>query len=628
MTAALPGELFEDFRGRVRDRWRIIRLARTGGVAAVGAALLMQVVAGALPVAFVVLTGAVIQRVPQTVRAGIGTPEWRGLRNVLVAAAVVFFAQQALLPVQAWAGELIRRRIDDIAADRVMAASFATHDLGVLEDQEVVESAANGVEMLKVTVWTPGAACTGAIALVSRYLQTILAGVVVGWIFSWWAGALLVLAGLTIRFGYRLGLSVFVKSWRTVDAERRKRWYFRDLLLEPRAAKEVRVFGLLPWLRERFTTTALESVYPTWAVRRRIFYGPYVLYTLVAFAATAVALAMTANAAAEQVLAIGSAALVAQAALSSLQIGGFIADSDVQTEYGTVTAQALQRFEDTVAARAGATSADRDPAGLPRTGIRFEGVTFGYGDGAPVLKGLDLDVPAGQSLAVVGLNGAGKSTLVKLLARFYEPRQGRITVDGVDLRDFPAQRWQRQIAAVFQDFVQFELPVRDNVGFGATGLRGDTARIESALERAGAADVVRRLPDGLDTILSRQYEGGTDLSGGQWQRIAIARAFMAVDRGARLLVLDEPTSNLDVRAEVEFFDRFLELTRGLTTIVISHRFSTVRRADRIVVLDEGRVVESGSHQELVAAGGRYAELFHLQAARFADDAPDVEEATR
>jgi len=246
--------------------------------------------------------------------------------------------------------------------------------------------------------------------------------------------------------------------------------------------------------------------------------------------------------------------------------------------------------------------------------------------GVRALDGVSLTLNGGEVLALVGENGAGKTTLVKLLARLYEPTAGRITADGVDIRTFSTAAWQRRVGAIFQDFAHFELPVRDNVGFGAVELLDDPERadkaVRAALEKVGATEFVDKLPRELDTPLSRQYTDGADLSGGQWQRIAIARALIAVEGGAGLLVLDEPTANLDVRAEVAFFDRFLELTRGVTSIVISHRFSTVRRADRIAVLEHGRVIEEGVHDELLARDGRYAELFRLQAARFTDEEED------
>jgi ATP-binding cassette subfamily B protein len=283
------------------------------------------------------------------------------------------------------------------------------------------------------------------------------------------------------------------------------------------------------------------------------------------------------------------------------------------------TTGALERFE-RLTASGPSGEGTADPAGAPREAIRFDGVRFAYpGSERPVLRSLDLEIPAGRSLAIVGLNGAGKTTLVKLLCRLYEPQGGRITADGIDVRDFPARAWRQRLGAIFQDFVHYDLSVRDNVGFGAPELLGDEARIRAVLSRAGADDLLAALPRGTETILSRSYEGGAELSGGQWQRVAIARALMAVEAGAGVLILDEPTANLDVRAEAEFFDRFLDLTHGLTTILISHRFSTVRRADRIVVVESGEVVEQGTHDELLGLAGRYAELFRLQAARFAED---------
>jgi ATP-binding cassette, subfamily B, bacterial len=255
-------------------------------------------------------------------------------------------------------------------------------------------------------------------------------------------------------------------------------------------------------------------------------------------------------------------------------------------------------------------------SGLPARSVRFERVRFRYpGADRDVFCGLDLVLRAGQSTALVGINGAGKTTLVKLLARLHDPVSGRILVDGTDLALLRPGEWQRQVAVVFQDFAHYPLSFAANIGFGAPSYLSDTAGLAAAAERAGAMDV---LPGSWDTVLSRAYEGGVELSGGQWQRIALARALFAVQHGAGILVLDEPTAWLDARGEADFFDRFLSITEGTTTLIISHRFSTVRRADHICVLDEGRVLEQGDHGSLMAAGGRYARLFGLQAARYED----------
>jgi ABC-type multidrug transport system fused ATPase/permease subunit len=240
-------------------------------------------------------------------------------------------------------------------------------------------------------------------------------------------------------------------------------------------------------------------------------------------------------------------------------------------------------------------------------------VTFAYPSGAPVLEHFDLAIPAGSSIAIVGQNGAGKTTLAKLLCRLYDPQSGAIEIDGVDVREIDVAAWRARVTAVFQDFIRLELPLRDNVA--PAGAPDEVVR--AALESAGAGNLA-----GLDTILARGYAGGTDLSGGQWQRVALARALASVRLGAGVVLLDEPTAQLDVRGETEIFERILAATRSCTTILISHRFNTVRHVDRIAVLHGGVVVELGSHEELMALRGRYWRMFTLQAERFAAGAAE------
>jgi ATP-binding cassette subfamily B protein len=274
---------------------------------------------------------------------------------------------------------------------------------------------------------------------------------------------------------------------------------------------------------------------------------------------------------------------------------------------------AVLRLEAAMAVAGAMPSGTRGATGMPASAIHFRDVTFAYPGGAPVLDGFDLTIPAGASLAIVGSNGAGKTTIAKLLCRLYDPQQGTIEVDGIGMRELSLEDWRSRLTAVFQDFTRFELPLRDNV---APAGAPDEA-IRSALEQAGAAQLA-----GLDTILARGYDGGVELSGGQWQRVALARALCAVQQGAGLVLLDEPTAQLDVRGEMEIFERILAATRGRTTVLISHRFSTVRLADRICVLEHGRVVELGTHEELMALGGRYRTMFDLQAQRFSEPAEE------
>jgi ATP-binding cassette subfamily B protein len=602
---------------RLAARVRIARLLRSAGTTTLALGLLLQVVFGLIPVAFIVATSAVVGRVPAAVAHGLGSPEWRALRDALLLAGGLFLAQQLATPLQWAVAETITWRVDHVVRERVAAASFDPVGIDALEDIETIDGLGDLIDPMSGYGFAVGSACSGLLALVSRYLQWAVAALIVGFAYAWWAAAATAAGALAVRIGIASASGRLGSVEGGYAPQRRRRDYYRDLLIRPDAAKEVRVFGLLDWLRNRYRTLALAAVQPVWQARRRIILVPYVVSAPLSVGLSGLAAVGAAQAAARGELTLGRFVLVLQAIMLVGALGDFFYESDHQIMVGSWTTDALERFEQLTSSGAQAADDGEDADGRPREEIRFEGVTFGYpGAGGAVLRGLDLTIPAGQSLAIVGLNGAGKTTLVKLLARLYEPQSGRITVDGRDLSLLPARAWRRRLGAIFQDFVHYDLPISDNVGFGAPELLGDDARIRSVLTRAGAAELVDELPEGTATVLSRAYEGGTELSGGQWQRIAIARALMAVEGGATVLVLDEPTANLDVRAEAEFFDRFLELTRGLTTILISHRFSTVRRADRIVVLEEGAVVEEGTHEELVALGGRYAELFRLQASRF------------
>jgi ATP-binding cassette subfamily B protein len=391
--------------------------------------------------------------------------------------------------------------------------------------------------------------------------------------------------------------------------------YLRDLAITATPAKEIRVWGLMGWLLDRYDQQWTERMnYSRRHERVRVRTAVIVVGTLLALtSATALVLV---NAGLTGLVGFGAIGVYMVALTGMFNFSAFD-DVAAFVSFGSLPVPKVLALESKLTAAEHTPTADL-PAAAPERTIRFEDVAFTYpGADRPVIEGLDLEIAAGTSLAVVGHNGAGKTSLVKLLSGFYAATSGKITVDGMDLAEVDPAAWRTRLSALFQDFTRYQLSVRDNIVLGAPHLADDTDRIWKACEPMGIRELIESLPNGLDTVLSSEYEDGTDLSGGQWQRIALARALFAVQGGAKVLILDEPAAALDVRAEAELYEQFLDITAGLTTIVISHRFSTVRRADRIVVLDGGKVVEDGSHSELMALGGRYAEAFTLQASRLA-----------
>jgi ATP-binding cassette subfamily B protein len=602
----------------MRSRMAIARLLPLAGTRLAAAAIACNVVVGLAPIGFVISTSVVIGRLPGAVENGWDSPDGRALVWGIAAAGFFLAIQQSVAPVLGVLSERISRRVDGIVRDRIAVASVGSTSIAALEDQELLGHLSEAGGSLEFNPFTPGRAVSGLVALINRYVPVVVAALLIGVVFSWLAAIAIFVGSMLIRYGTRRGLVVENGMWRANMTNLRESWYFRGLALEPPAGKELRIFGLVPWAKGRHRDAYERSWGSHWPLRRRLYTTLMGEYALVGVVFCAGALVWLGHAAAHGEISLRDTAFVLQAGVIVVRVGAFFMEADLGTEFGMSAYQALGQFEEKAATRYSAASAGtRSAEGLPREAIRFEGVSFAYpGSERAVLDGLDLEIPAGGSLAIVGLNGAGKTTLIKLLARLYEPTAGRITVDGIDVRELDVASWRSRVAAIFQDFVHYELPVADNIGLGSVAHLGDEPAIMRAAERAGAVEVIEALPAGLATPLSARYAGGVDVSGGQWQRIALSRALFALEQGTSVLVLDEPTANLDVRAEAELFDRFIEITGGATTILISHRFSTVRRAAHIVVLDHGAIVEQGTHEQLVAEGGRYAELFQLQAARF------------
>jgi ABC-type multidrug transport system fused ATPase/permease subunit len=581
-------------RLRERNEWKFFSVLPKASPALASLWWLVLIVRGILPALFALAMGVLVGAVQHG----------RGLSAPLAVAGAVFVLLQVLTPIHHAVSTNLGDRTAAWLYDRLTEACVRPPGIAHLEDAALTTDLTVAREF---DLGMTGPPLSLSVDFIAGGLVEFIAGLAcaaVLFAYAWWAP--LVLAGGWLATHWLLRESAVWRDRNTeqVRAAQRDAEYAYRLAVDPAPAKELRLFGLADWVIERFRvrrTTLHALQYEATRLREK----PLTWSLLVVTAANVWVFWSLAAAVQAGSIDLGRVVIFAQSAVgaSMIAFGGL----NWALDGASAPVAAVLRLENAMAPVGALRRGDRPARGLPARDIRFRNVTFAYPGGAPVLDRFDLAIPAGTSLAIVGQNGAGKTTLAKLICRLDDPQGGAIEVDGVDLREFAVDSWRDRISAVFQDFTRFELPLRDNV---APRQASDDV-ILSALASAGAASLA-----GLDTVLARGYAGGTDLSGGQWQRVALARTLCAVRLGAGVVVLDEPTAQLDVRGEAEIFDRILEATRQCTTILISHRFSTVRHADRICVLEHGRVVELGTHDELIARGGRYRTMFDLQAQRF------------
>jgi ABC-type multidrug transport system fused ATPase/permease subunit len=597
-------------RLRQRDEWKFFAvLPRADRPLAIGWWLVL-LLRGTLPALFAIAMGALVGAVQHG----------SSLLVPLSLVGIVFVLLQVLTPMHQAMSANLGDRTAAFLYDRLTEAAVRPPGMGHLEDPRLTGDLTLARDF---DLGMMGPPLSIAMDFIAGGLVEIIGGLtcaIVLFAYTWWAP--LVLAGAWLATHWLLRESAVWRDRQTdvVRAAQRDAEYAYRLAVDPSPAKELRLFGLSDWTIARFVKRRTE-LHALQYEATRLREKPVIWSLALVGTANVVVFWSLAQAVTTGTLTLAEVVVFAQTAVgtSMIAFGGL----SWATDGAAAPAGAVLRLEPAMREAGALTTGTRPATGVPAHEIRFRDLCFSYTGASqaksspseskpapPVLDHFDLTIPAGSSLAIVGQNGAGKTTLAKLLCRLYDPQSGSIDVDGVDIREFDLASWRSQVAAVFQDYLRLELPLRDNV---APAGAPDTA-ILAALEAAGASHLA-----GLDTVLSRGYTNGTDLSGGQWQRVALARALCAVQMGAGLVILDEPTAQLDVRGEAEIFDRLLKATRRCTTILISHRFSTVRHADRIGVLEHGRVVELGTHDELMARHGRYRTMFDLQAERFVEE---------
>ena len=530
----------------------------------------------------------------------------------------LFTLVQLLGPLHQALSTEVGHRLAEHLNDRLLVACLRPDGIAHLENPELAGDLAVARDFDLGMTGPPLHVSMDFIADGLILLGTGVAASMILFGFRWWAPLVLLATWSSTHWLLRESGVWKDRNTAPVRQAQQHAEYAYRLAVDPPAAKEVRLFGLGPWVLDRFRERRRQLhalQYEATRLRERSVLAALAVVS----AGNALVFWAIADAALDGGLSVARTIVFLQAALgaSAIAFGGL----NWALDGAAAPVGAVARIEGALRTIPLGTGRQAPRNDAPE--IRFEHVGFTYpGTERSVLDGFDLTIPAGTSMAIVGVNGAGKTTAAKLLCRLYDPGSGRITIDGTDLRELDLERWRHRTTAVFQDYLRLEWTLRDNVDPAGRLDRehGVGDELGRALRAAGADGLAE-----LDTVLAKGYPGGTDLSGGQWQRVALARTLGAVAAGARVVLLDEPTAQLDVRGEAEIFERVLAATRHCTTILVSHRFQTVRRADRICVLEGGRVVELGSHDELMAHGGRYRTMFDLQASRFVELDPETGE---
>jgi ATP-binding cassette, subfamily B, bacterial len=601
-------------RRLVAERVGLLRLLRAVPLPALVGLASMMVLSSLLPAATAIAVGWLIARAVEA--AGAGTSLGVLALPLAVVGALLTLdqvAQSMLVPFRNW----VATRVNGAVRVKVRRAVSARPGIDHLESQAIRDAATLPVD--NAYLFNLGAGAEGQLWLMTRFVGAFAATAVVA------SRSLLAAAAAIVFVAWQRALlrrhyaSSIATAMTGTTGDGRASSYWSDVVGTPLGAKEVRLFGFSQWAIDRFYEHGAIPVrelsrvlLSAWNLHGWVF-ALNALAGLIPFLLLA-RMAVDGRLSAPE-LAVGLGGVVAIGrVLGAMGWEAFSIEASVPQ---LAALRELDRFQEEAAA---GTASGQGLASDQVPTITFDDVSFAYpGSDRCVLEHLDLELRPGESVAIVGENGAGKTTLLKLLAGFYLPSSGRILVDGADLRTLDPVEWRRRLSVIFQDFVRFELTAFENVALADLDHPKARSHAEAAAGAAGAEDLIAQLLLGWETILSRGFTGGAELSGGQWQRIALARALYGARVGARVLILDEPTASLDVAAEVALFDQLLTHAGGCTAIVVSHRFSTVRRASRIIVLADGRVAEDGDHATLYARKGAYAELYDLQAKRFREE---------